>query len=96
MRSLLMPLLFPILVSNASAQTQFDARSVPCAQIAATVRGRGAVVINTGPYTYDRYVNGGQFCVRPEIAVPTWISTADTPQCFVGYVCRDRITFTTR
>jgi hypothetical protein len=53
-------------------------------------------VITTGPSTYDRYVNSGQFCVRPEIPAPTWISTVDTPQCFVGYVCRDRQTFTTR
>ena len=96
MRLLLMILAFPTLASTASAQTQLDGRSVPCAQLAATVRNRGAVVISTGPYSYDRYVTGGQFCVRPEIAVPTWIGTADAAQCFVGYVCRDRLTFSTR
>ncbi len=96
MKSVLTPLMLLILASTGSAQTQFDGRSVPCAQIAATVRNRGAVVISTGPYTYERYVNSGQFCVRPEIPVPTWISTIDAPQCFVGYVCRDRYTFSTR
>ena len=84
------------LASNATAQTQFDGRLLPCAQLAATVRNRGAVVISTGPFTYDRYVNSGQFCVRPEIPVPTWISTIDALQCFVGYICRDRQTFTSR
>ena len=96
MKSVLMLLVFLSLASNASAQTQVEGRSLSCAQIAATVRNRGAVVISTGPYTYDRYVNGGQFCVRPEIPVPTWISTADAAQCFVGYVCRDRATFSSR
>jgi hypothetical protein len=94
--SLRMTLVFLTLASTADAQTQLDGRSVPCAQLAATVRNRGAVVISSGPYTYDRYVNGGQFCVRPEIAVPTWINTVDAGQCFVGYVCRDRLTFSTR
>jgi hypothetical protein len=95
-KSVLMPVMLLSLASNASAQTQVDGRTVPCAQLAAIVRSRGAVVISTSPYTYDRYVNGTQFCVRPEIAVPTWISTADAAQCFVGYVCRDRATFTSR
>jgi hypothetical protein len=95
-KSSLTLLFFLSLASTVNAQTQFDGRSVPCAHIAATVRSRGAVVISTGPYSYDRYVNGGQFCVRPEIAVPTWISTADAAQCFVGYICRDRAAFTGR
>ncbi len=96
MKSVLMLSLFLSLASTASAQTQLDGRSLTCAQIATTVRNRGAVVISTGPYTYDRYVNSGEFCVRPEIPVPTWISTIDAPQCLVGYICRDRQTFTTR
>jgi len=78
------------------AQVQFDGRSVPCRQLAAVVQSRGAVVISTGPSAYDRYVSGSQFCVRPETAVPVWISTPDVAQCPVGYVCRDRATFTTR
>ena len=96
MKQLRMTFVLLTLASTASAQTQLDARSVPCAHLAATVRNRGAVVISSGPYTYDRYVTGGQFCVRPEIAVPAWISTVDAGQCFVGYVCRDRLTFSTR
>ena len=96
MKSIVTRLMLLIVALPASAQTQLDGRSMRCAQLAATVQSRGAVVISTGPSTYDRYVNSGQFCVRPEIPVPTWISTVDAPQCFVGYVCRDRQTFTTR
>ena len=68
--------------ATVSAQVQFDGRSVPCRQLVAVVQSRGAVVIGTGP--------------RPETAVPAWISTPDVAQCPVGYVCRDRATFTTR
>jgi hypothetical protein len=85
-----------VLPSLAVAQTQIDGRSLPCGQLAAAVQARGSVVISTAPYTYDRYVTGGQHCVRPEIPVPTWIRTVDSPQCFIGYVCRDRPTFTGR
>ena len=75
----------------ASAQPRLDSTRLSCGQVAAIVQSRGAVVIGTGPYIYDRYVSGAQFCVRPEIIVPAWINTADTVQCFVGYQCRDRV-----
>jgi hypothetical protein len=74
----------------AFAQQRLDATRLPCGQVAALVQSRGAVVIGTGPYSYDRYVSGAQFCVRPEITVPAWIGTADAAQCFVGYLCRER------
>lgn len=80
-------LLMPTL---ASAQPRLDSTRLSCGQVAAIVQSRGAVVIGTGPYIYDRYVSGAQFCIRPEITVPAWIGTADAAQCFVGYLCRDR------
>jgi hypothetical protein len=76
--------------SMIAAQPRPDARRLPCTQAAAVVQSAGAVVLTTGPYTYDRYVSSGQFCFRPEVPIPAWIATADTPQCFVGYHCRDR------
>ena len=90
MKHALMLLACLMLPGGARAQTHVDGRSVPCGQLAAIVQNRGAVVIDTGPYAYDRYVSGGHFCLRPEIAVPAWIGTLDAPLCFVGYVCRDR------
>jgi hypothetical protein len=76
--------------SLAAAQGRPDALRLSCAQAQAVVLSQGAVVIGTGPYIYDRYVSGAQFCLRPQVTEPAWISTADTGQCFVGYVCRDR------
>ena len=96
MKHLLMLLILLTIPATVRAQVQFDGRSVPCGQLAAVVQSRGAVVISTGSSAYDRYVSGSQFCVRPEIAVPVWISTRDVTQCPVGYVCRDRAAFTGR
>jgi hypothetical protein len=76
--------------SFAAAQGRPDALRLSCAQARAVVLSQGAAVIGTGPYNYDRYVSGAQFCFRPEVTEPAWVSTADTGQCFVGYVCRDR------
>ena len=49
---------------------------------------RGAVVIGTGRHTYDRYVRDRGFCEWNEYIEPAHVPTADTPQCFVGYICR--------
>jgi hypothetical protein len=47
-------------------------------------------VIGTGPFTYDRAVSGSGQCPIEQIEAPLWIATADNPQCFVGYRCKDR------
>jgi hypothetical protein len=60
-----------------------------CSQAAALVLSRGAVVLSTGPGTYDRYVNGGGFCERSETLEPAFVKTADVLQSHVGYICRE-------
>jgi hypothetical protein len=50
----------------------------------------GAIVLNTGPTTYDRYVSAGGQCVLGEVIEPTWVPTADTAQCPIGYRCVTR------
>src|SRR5215213_4591005 len=73
----------------ALAQVGPSSRALTCEAARQIVASRGAVVLSTGPYAYDRYVSSSQFCVRGETTEPAWIPTADTPQCFVGYRCRD-------
>jgi hypothetical protein len=87
MRCVLLLLLVP---SVALAQARPDARRLSCEQARSVVLAYGAVVMSTGTYTYDRYVSGAQFCIRSQVTVPAWISTADNGQCFVGYLCQDR------
>jgi hypothetical protein len=60
-----------------------------CRQAAGLVASRGAIVLGTGAYTYDRYVSDQRFCLRSEVTIPEWVPTADTPQCFVGYRCKE-------
>ncbi len=54
------------------------------------VASQGAVVLSTGPTTYDRYVTGYGRCVLGEVPDPAWVPTADNPQCLIGYRCVER------
>lgn len=76
--------------SAAVAQTRPSTTTMPCARSAALVQSQGAIVLGTGGYTYDRFVNGSNQCVLGEFADPAYVLSADNPQCFVGYRCRSR------
>ena len=90
MPKVLLALPLILLAADALAQPRRYVSQVPCVQAKATVDQLGAVVLYSGPYSYDRYVRDSTFCLRPDRAEPTWIATADTPQCFVGYRCVQR------
>ena len=66
------------------------ATAVPCRAAAALVAARGAVVLGTGPHTYERIVLHGGLCKVEETTAPAWEPTADNPQWFVGYRCKDK------
>lgn len=73
---------------SAFAQGRPTTTALNCAQAARIVASQGAIVMNTAPYVYDRYVSGGNFCQVMESTEPAWVPTADNPQCFIGYRCR--------
>jgi hypothetical protein len=73
---------------GAAAQSRPDATRMTCAAAAGAVRSAGAIVLNTGPQLYDRYVASQRFCALDEIMLPRWAPTIDNPQCFIGYVCQ--------
>ena len=77
-------------LAASPAQAMPSTLQMSCSQAAYLVASRGAVVLRTGPNTYDRYVRGNGFCMWGEIAVPEWVPTADTGQCFIGYRCDAR------
>src|SRR3954452_2431424 len=64
--------------------------SMACRAVAALVIARGAVVLGTGPNTYERIVVHGGLCTVEETTAPAWEPTADNPRCFVGYRCKDK------
>ncbi len=73
----------------AWAQSGPTTQAMTCEQARGIVAARGAVVLRTGPSTYDRYVRDSSFCPHPQTARAASIRTADTAQCAVGGVCRE-------
>lgn len=90
MKSLLLALAGSVAVTSAMAQSRPSTLSMSCGQAAALVASRGAIVLGTGGHTYDRFVTDTRFCQRNEATEPAWVLAADTPQCMVGYRCRER------
>lgn len=90
MRKLFLVAAFSVATTTAVAQSRPSTDTMRCAQAAGLVASRGAIVLGTGGYTYDRFVSDGRFCLRSETTVPVWAPAADTPQCLVGYRCKER------
>ena len=78
-----------LISTNAVAQPRPSTVNMRCAQAAGIVAARGAVVLGTGGFTYDRFVSDRRFCAITETTEPAWVPAADTPQCFVGYRCKE-------
>ncbi|AXS39998.1 hypothetical protein [Breoghania sp. L-A4] len=66
-----------------------DVRRMTCAQAHDMVLDRGAVVMTTGRFTYERFVSHQRYCDRWETVVPALAATRDKPQCLVGYICEE-------
>jgi hypothetical protein len=89
MRSVLYSLALIVSGGTAAlAQAGPNTTAMTCNQARGLVASQGAVVLHTGPVTYDRFVSGPGFCTSNELPRSTWVGTADTAQCFIGYVCR--------
>jgi hypothetical protein len=73
---------------NAAAQIRPVTTAMSCQSASNLVSNRGAVVLSTGTYTFDRYVRSSEFCPIGQSTDPAWVPTADQTQCFVGYRCR--------
>ncbi|WP_349357338.1 hypothetical protein [Stappia sp.] len=77
-----------VLLASAPADAaRPDLRRMSCAQAQALVLQRGAVVMTTGQYTYQRFVAGPRWCDRWEVVRPEVARTRDTDRCVVGYIC---------
>jgi hypothetical protein len=80
-----------LLTLSAVAQPRPSTTAMSCNQAAGLVASKGAIVLGTGGYTYDRFVSDARFCLRSETTEPVWVPAADTPQCMVGYRCKERV-----
>ena len=75
-------------VQAAAAQERVPAQAMPCSQLTGLIQARGAAVLSTGAYTYERVVRDQGFCETETMAVPVFVPSADNRQCFAGYSCR--------
>jgi hypothetical protein len=89
MKTIAVTLALTAFATSAVAQPRASTLNMSCGQARAVVATQGAVVLGTGGYTYDRFVNSGNFCQVTEYIEPAWVPTADTPQCPIGYLCRE-------
>jgi hypothetical protein len=76
--------------SSALAQSRPLTLRMVCSQVRELVFAEGAIVLNTSPTTYDRYIAGSGQCLLGEVPDPAWVPTADNPQCPIGYRCVSR------
>jgi hypothetical protein len=89
MRKFLLAFAACLAAASATAQPRPSSVTMSCQQAAGLVASRGALVLGTGGYTYDRFVRHRGFCLYTEATEPAWVPTRDTPQCFVGYRCKE-------
>jgi hypothetical protein len=76
--------------SGALAQSHPLTLRMSCNGAQTLVATHGAIVLNTSPTIYDRYVAGYGQCVLGQVPEPAWVPTADHPQCPIGYRCVQR------
>lgn len=76
------------LSTQSFAQPRPSTVNMPCSSSQQLVFSRGAIVLGTGGFSYDRFVRDRTFCEFNEYIRPAWVPSGDTPQCFVGYVCK--------
>ncbi|QPC92067.1 hypothetical protein [Mesorhizobium sp. INR15] len=67
-----------ILAATSLADARPDTRAMNCEQIQKMVQSRRAVVLTTGPNTYDRYVRQfGNECDWPEVPMSAYVQARD-------------------
>jgi hypothetical protein len=89
MKRILAMLALACIATSALAQARPSTVNRPCASSRQLVFSQGAIVLSTGPNTYDRYVRDLSFCEPNQYLSPAVVPAFDTPQCPVGYRCKD-------
>lgn len=88
MHRIALVLAFLASTSSVQAQQRLSTLNLTCGQAQRVVASRGAIVLSTGTYTYDRFVRDQSFCEFNETIDLAVVPSRDTPQCPVGYRCR--------
>lgn len=78
-----------VFAATAAQARPFTPR-MACGSAANTVSLNGAIVMDTSPNTYDRFVISGAYCTPHEYTKPAYVPTANDAACFVGYTCEQK------
>jgi len=78
------------LATAAVAQDRPHTPSMRCSAVAALVAQRGALVLGTGPYSYERVVAHGGFCPVEDTTAPAWEATQTTLNALSVIAARTR------
>ncbi len=90
MKRMVVALVFLACGSSVQAQQRLSTLNLTCGQAQQVILSRGAAVLSTGTYTYDRFVRDRNFCEFNEGLELAYVPTRDTPQCPIGYRCHSR------
>ncbi|AMJ62766.1 hypothetical protein [Bosea sp. PAMC 26642] len=77
-----------LLAEVAASQPRPSTVERSCDANRRSVAANGAIVLGTGGFTYDRFVNDRSFCQLDESLDPAWVPSRDVPACFIGYRCK--------
>ncbi|HUZ66895.1 MAG TPA: hypothetical protein VMU56_04440 [Beijerinckiaceae bacterium] len=83
-------IVFTAIPAAALAQARPFVPAMSCAQATGLVRSAGAIVLSTGQFTYDRYLEDDAFCEADEYTTPAFVPTRDNPSCPIGYYCKGK------
>ena len=89
MRYLLTLSVLAFTATAAVAQVAAPTSQRTCGANRQLVMKEGAVVLDTGPSTYARFVRSGAECTVDQFPEPAWVPSSNNPQCFIGYRCKD-------
>ena len=81
--------LAPLLLSAPAEAQRPDLRAMSCAQAQALAASRGAVVMTTGQFTFERFVANQSYCTREETVRRAQVTAADGG-CVIAYRCVPR------
>jgi hypothetical protein len=79
-----------VIAHPAAAEARPDTSRMTCAAAQALVTKNGAIVLDTGPTLFDRYVSSRASCTSGDLTEPAFVPTADNHQCWIGHTCRQR------
>jgi hypothetical protein len=88
-RILLPALALASVATAATAQIGPPTSQRSCGANRQLVQREGAVVLDTSPSTYARFVKNGSECLVGQFPEPAWVPSSNNPQCFIGYRCKD-------